>query len=382
MSRQKTSKKRGRLSKRFILFFLILTAVCLFVLFQTQTGGISLSRVIHMIGSGISGNAEETSISFDSNDSNRFHLSKNGLLVLAPDGLRVYDISGSEKNFIPLAYRNPSISSASKISAVFDRGSTSFLITDGNKVIYDAKAPAPIISMDINRSGAFSLITNGPDCKSLVTVYNDSCKEIYKLYSTEEYVAGAAVSPDCKRMVTLSFSAKEGQFEGKLLFYKLDEQAPYNTAVLPDVMPLNAFFNDSDDLVVICEDRFVRYTSSGETKAEIPFNSAKLMFTATDSNKFSAFILDRRNTDGSFELIVSQRNVDEPSSIQFSEEVLSLSASGNYLAVQFIDRAVVYKSDLTEFHTFEIPAGTRSSIVREDGSVLLIGTNWAKLLIP
>ncbi len=382
MSREKNSEKKGRLSKRFILFFFILTAVCLFVLFATQTGGISLSNVIGMIGSGISGNAQGTSIAFDSNDSNRFHLSKKGLFVLAPDGLRVYDISGNEKNFTPLAYRNPSISASSKASAVFDRGSASFLITDGSKVLLDTKAPAPIISMNMNRNGAFSLITSGPDCKSLVTVYNNNCKEIYKLYSTEEYVASAAISPDCNRMVTLSFSAKEGHFEGKLLFYKLDESEPYNTITLPDVMPLDAAFNESDDLTVICEDRFIRYSSAGEVKEEILFNSAKLMYTATGSHKFSAFILDKRNTDGFFELIASQRNTDNYSSIQFSEEVLSLSSAGNYLAVQFFDHVTVYKSDLTEFHTFDIPPGTRSSFVREDGSVMIIGTNQANLLIP
>ncbi len=382
MSRKKISEKKGRLSKRFILFFFILTAVCLFVLYATQTGGISLSNVISTIGSGISGNAEGTSISFDSNDSNRFHLSKNGLFVLAPDGLRVYDMSGKEKNFTPLAYRNPSVSASSRVSAIFDRGSTSFFITDGNKVLLDAKAPAPIISMNMNRTGAFSLITSGPDCKSLVTVYSSNCKEIYKLYSTDEYVASAAISTDCKKMVTLSFSAKEGQFEGKLFFYRLDEESPYNTITLPDVMPLDAAFNDTDDLTVICEDRFIRYSSSGEVKEEIPFNSAMLMFTATGSHKFSAFILDKRNTDGFFELISSQRNTDKYSSIQFSEEVLSLSSAGNYLAVQFFDRVTVYKSDLTEFHSFEIPPGTRSTLVREDGSVLLIGINQANLLVP
>jgi len=382
MSKEKTTKKRTRLSKRFLIFFFLLSVVCLFVLFQTKTDGISLSRIIYMVGSGISGNAEETTISFDSNDSNCYHLSKNGLFVLAPDGLRIYDISGEEKNFFPLAYRNPAISGGPKASAIYDRAGTNFLITNGKKAILSAKAPAPIISMDMNRNGVFSLITDGPDCKSLVTIFDNNCKEIYKLYSTEEYVAAAAVSPDSRRMVTLSFSVYEGQFQGKLLFYKLSEKTPYNAITLADTMPLSARFTASDELVVVCEDRLMHFSANGESKNEVSFDGFPIIFTANGSNKFSAIMLDKRNINNSYELIVSQSNLTEPYRIQFSEDIFSISSAGNYIAVQFLDRIVVYTSDLTEHHTFDIPAGARSSIIREDGTVLLIGTNWANLLIP
>ena len=207
MSDKKESKKSMRMSKRFIIFFAIFAAVCLFALFQAKNGGISLSRIIYMVGNGISGNAESTSIAFDSNDNNLFHLSRSGLFVLTPDGLRVYGISGEEKSFTPLAYRNPAVDGAGKNVVVFDRGGTSFLITNGKKVLFEGKAPAPIISMSINRSGAFSLVTDGPDCKNLVTVYNKNFDIAYKLYSTDEYVASAAVSADAKKMATLSSTA-------------------------------------------------------------------------------------------------------------------------------------------------------------------------------
>ena len=147
-------------------------------------------------------------------------------------------------------------------------------------------------------------------------------------------------------------------------------------------MPLTASFADSEDLTVICSDRFIRFDRDGTVKQEISFGDGKLLFTGCESAKFSAFLLDRRITDNCYELVSSQRNVSEPSRIQFSEDVFSLSAAGNYLAVQFSDRVVVYKGNLNEVNTFTIPASTRSAIVREDGSVLTIGSNWANLLIP
>ncbi len=382
MSANKKKRKSNRLSKRFVLFFSILAMVCLFILFQIKTGGLSLSKLIYTIGSGISGTADETSISFDSNENNRFLLTNKGLFILAPDGLRVYNISGEEKNFIPLAYRTPAISGKNKSVAVFNRGGTDFIITNGENILLDAKAPAPITSMNMNKNGAFSLVTSGPDCKSLITAYNKNCKEIYKLYSSTEYVASAAISPDSKRMVTLSFTVENGQFVGKLMFYKLSEEAPYATVTLPDIMPLDVNFADSDDLTVLCQDRFIKYNANAEKKTEVLFNDGKLSFTATGSNKLFAFILDNRSTDSSFELISCPRNAAQPYSIKFSEEVYSLSSAGNYIAVQFLDKVVVYTSDLTERHSFSIPAGARSSIVREDGTLLLIGNNWANLLVP
>ena len=347
-----------------------------------MSGGLSLSKLIYVIGSGISSTADETTFSFDSNESNRFLLTKKGLFVLAPDGLRVYSMSGEEKNFIPLAYRSPSISGKNKSVAAFNRGGTDFIITNGENILLDTKAPAPIISMNMNKNGAFSLVTDGPDCRSLISVYDKNCKEIYKLYSSTEYVSSAAVSPDSKRMVTLAFTVENGQFVGKLMFYKLSEEAPYASISLPDTMPLDANFSDSDELTVLCQDRLIKYNSSGEKQTEILFNDGKLTYSSSGSNKLFAFMLDKRNTENCFELISCQRNVSEPCSIKFSEEVFALSSAGNYIAVQFLDKIVVYTADLVEHHSFSIPVGARSSIVREDGTVLLIGNNWANLLVP
>lgn len=380
MSNKRKAKKKTRLTKRFLLFFTVLVIVCLSVFVLNKTG--SLRKIIYMLGSGISDNAQSSSIAFDANDSNRFHLSKQGLTVLASDGLRVYDISGKENHFTPLAYRSPALSGDDKHLAVYDRGNTDFTIKSGDDILTQAQAAAPIVSINMSRNGAFSVVTAGPDCKNLVTVYNAECKEIYKLYSTDEYVSSAAVSPDGKRMVTISYTAANGEFQGKLFFYNLKEEAPYHTISLPGVLPLSASFSDSDDIVVICEDSLLRLGANGEEHLKVPFDGGKLAFSATQSHKFSAVLLDKFSTLGCYELISSPRNETQVSRIQFSEDVFSMSSAGNYLAVQFSDRVTVYKSDLTEHNTFTIPARTSSCIVRSDGSVLLIGNNWANLMVP
>lgn len=379
--KSKGPKKRTRLSRRFLLFFAILVLVCLFVLVQNQFGGGSLRRIVYMIGSGVSGTADETSISFDSSDTNRFHLFQPGLAVLSSDGLRMYTISGKEKNFTPLVYRNPALTGCKKTVAAFDRGGKQLTVVNGKKTLLTQEAPAPIIGVNMNRSGAFSMITDGPDCKALVTVYSASLKEVYKLYSTEQYVVDAAVSNDGKRMAALCFSAKNGQFEGAVTFYRLDEEAPYATVALPDSMPVRASFGDGGELVVLCEDRLIRFQESGEKKSEILFDGKEVMHCSLESPKFGAVLLNQYSTGGYAELAVSARNETTPARIQFSEDIFYLSAAGNYIAVQFLDRIVVYKSDLTEYHTYEIPTGARSCIMREDGTVLVLGSNWANLLI-
>lgn len=375
------AKKQKRLGGRLFIFIIVLVIVSLLVLFGTQFGGGSLRRIVYMIGSGVSGSAEETTIQFDSSDANRFHAFSGGFAVLSTDGMHIYSMSGKEKSFTALTYHSPSIAGSKKTVAAYDRNGQSFTILNDKKVLLEQQTDAPIINLVMNDAGAFSLITAGPDCKSLVTVYSSSIRELYKLHSAEQYILSAPISQDSKRMATLSFSASSGQFAGQVAFYQLDREEPLVSHTLPDCMPISANFKSNGDLVVLCEDRILLFSSSGEKKKEQLFDGLSVANASLTSRSMASVLLDMYNIGGYSRLLLFQGNED-PKTINFSEDVFSISSAGNYTAVTFSDRIVVYQPDGSEYHSFPLAQSARSCIMREDGTVFAIGSNYATLLIP
>ena len=61
---------------------------------------------------------------------------------------------------------------------------------------------------------------------------------------------------------------------------------------------------------------------------------------------------------------------------------IDISAAGQYIAVLYADKLVVYNKDLTEYAVFKQAENAEASCMREDGSLWLIGTNEISLLIP
>ena len=181
---QKRRKRKTGILGRFIIYIIILLFVSLTIFFLNRTGANSVLRLIYMLGSGITGDmTEEASISFDMHEMNEFHAFKRGLAVISPNQLSVYKMSG-ENSFRALAVSFPAVSGCNDSFAVYDRSGTGFW-SQTAKILMREEAPAKISKITMNKNGAFTLITDGPDCKSMVTVYNSSMNTVYKLYLSE-----------------------------------------------------------------------------------------------------------------------------------------------------------------------------------------------------
>ena len=69
-------------------------------------------------------------------------------------------------------------------------------------------------------------------------------------------------------------------------------------------------------------------------------------------------------------------------SLDVREEVLSISASGRYLAVLYADRLAVYNPDLQPYATLQGTGDAREALMRPDGSALLLSSGSASLFLP
>ena len=377
----KKKKEKKKISSRFILFFAILAVVLAIVIFSNKIGGGSFLRIFYLIGDGITGAADEATIKFDSNNANRFHPVNGGFAVLSIDGLHIYALSGEEKSFTALNYHSPTLSGGKKRLVAYDRNGQEYTVTDGDEIIKTETMEAPIINISMNEGGAYSVVTAGPECKALVTAYDGDAEKLYSLHSTEQYIISAPVSEDEDYMATLGYTASSGSFCGKVTFYALDEEGARASTDLPDCVPISARFLKNDDLMVVCEDKMLRFNDNGELVDEIPFEGMSLMSASLESDELSSVLLDNHGRGGGNRLIVSE-DKDNELVYNFSESIFDISSAGDYTALLLSDRVVVYDSDGEEHHTFYLNQPVKECIMRRDGTVFVIGRNFANLLIP
>ena len=101
---------------------------------------------------------------------------------------------------------------------------------------------------------------------------------------------------------------------------------------------------------------------------------------ARDGSK--ALLLSRYRSGSTMKLVTVSSDGTEMASLDSSQEVLSMSAAGKYIAVLYSDSLVLYTPQLQEYARLDGTEYARSVIMREDGTAVLIGSSSAWLYIP
>ncbi|MBQ8004478.1 MAG: hypothetical protein IJ299_05235 [Oscillospiraceae bacterium] len=376
-AKRRTSK---RLSGRFAVFITILLFVCSVIFLNNRITSGSLKRISYWIFNGVRGDATDASIGFDANEYNKFTIINGNLCVISPEKLSAYKLSGKATLDEPVLLRSPAVSASKSRFAAYDLGGLNFHIANAGKVLYSGTTDAQILNINMNNSGDFAVVTDDVDCKSLVTVYNSKFETVYKFHSSEKYVFDAAVSSGGKSVAVAAYGTENGSFNAELLLGKTGEDSFYATVSLGSSMPLDLSYRKDGKIFLICNDRSLLISDSGDISAEISHEDLPLKsFTSTDG-KHTALLLDNYQNGGNTKLLLVSGN-GSVQSMDIEDDVYSISCAGSYVSVQYADKCVVYNSDLTQNSEFMIPASVTRCIVNNDGSVLSIGDNFAMLYV-
>ena len=99
-------------------------------------------------------------------------------------------------------------------------------------------------------------------------------------------------------------------------------------------------------------------------------------------DNYAALLLSRYRSGSTMKLVTVSSDGTEMASLDSSQEVLSMSAAGKYIAVLYSDSLVLYTPQLQEYARLDGTEYARSVIMREDGTAVLIGSSSAWLYIP
>lgn len=377
----KKKKKAKRLSGRFAIFVTVLLFVCTIIFLNNQFSAGSLRRVAYWVFNGVRGDATDVSVSFDANEYNRFSLLSQNLCIVSPETLSVYKLSGKPALSTPVLLRNPAISSSGSRFIAYDLGGLNFYVANNRKILYHESTDAKIVNVNMNKTGAFAVVTDSDKSKSLVTLYNSSFKPILKFHSSEKYVFDAAISPNQKTAAIITYGAKNGQFESSLSLCHTNSDEFFKTVSLGSSMPLRATYQSDSKLIVVCDDRTLMFDGHGEQVCEMSYNSLPVKAFAISPGKHTVLALDNYQNGGNTKLLFMTSNGEDGGTLEFNEEIFSISAAGNYTSVQFSDKCVVYDENLEVHCEFSIPTTVSRCIVNSDSSVLSISENSATFYV-
>jgi len=366
-----------RLAALLLAVLLVVGAVSVFLLADSS----NLDRVRRWLiyGDG----SEENRYAFAGDSRNRFGQAGEQLVVLSQNQVQFLDDDGTAYLTRPVQLSQPALSTGGTLAAAYDVGGQNLYVfsRDGQRLGLTLEESCGLISARLNESGWLAVVSEGGGYKGVVDVYNGKQEKVFTYSSSSQFLIDAAVSEDNTAVSVAALGEAEGGFCSEIIRYPLDEEEPsartrltgHLTLALENMGELMASVSDADLSFV---------DSEGRLTGTYSYGGRYLGACSCGGDGFAALLLNRYRSGSVGTLATVGPDGTAIAAREVSDEVLDLSAAGDYLAVLYGDSLALYDRTLTEYARLRDTGYASRVLMNEDGSAVLIGGNTAWRYLP
>lgn len=375
-------QKEKQFLNRVLTLVLVLCVVLAAVVLTTMEDGRHFASLRRWLMYGESSGIKDI-YAYAADPANRYGKLGSNLLVVEPNTAQLISDEGVVLYDVPLRMSQPQLSVGGKLAAVCDVGGGVLQILDQDGIRRTMRTESGLCYFSANLNGGdyLAVTSQKTGYKASVAVYDPEGELVFTFDSYDNYLSDAKVTEDGRSVIIVSLESQEGIFASRLLVYDLNSDEVRSSASIRDGL-VKDFHCSGNKVLSLCDKRFTITDLEGETLLDRSYGNLYLHDYALTGNGFAALLLGRYQAGNICTLTTYDLGGEEISSLHLTEEILDISARGDYLAVLYGERLVVYRRDLTEFACLEDTDYAGQLLVEADGSVLLISGSSAWRFLP
>jgi hypothetical protein len=377
-----TLRRIWELTRRFVALVVTILLVVGAVYVVVHRDDLSVDSLRRAILYRSSGDEEQaTRFPYSGDTSSSFATLNGGLLVCSDTALELFTRSGETAVEESARLAQPVISASGDYAVAYDAGGSQLYLLHNSKITqrYTSAKENGILSARVNANGYLALVEQATGYKASVTVYNADFQPVVTENISSSFVSDAAVSLDGKQLVLVSVGEDSTGFDSVLIFYNLSDGSESGRCVLGSDVVLDLDWEKS--ALWVAGEYGAYRVEDGAITASYTDTTQYLQGISLGGDGYAALYFSKyqNGSSGELEILDADGTVR---SLAVNEELLSISACGNYLAVLTGSELTIYKSDLSVYATAENSWSARRVLMRSDGSAMLISTGNATLYSP
>lgn len=212
-----------------------------------------------------------TTLKYESDASYTFGYYKDDFVIVNSTDIDYYDMKGNSVMADTLSMSDPQVITTEKYLYVYDQGNVSYSVFDSYFNVKSEVLDYPIRDLAASDEGSYAIVTRSLEYRGAVYIYDKNFtlkNEIFK----DKLVFDAVFARDGSRVAILCAETTErGEFYTEIQCVVPGKAEAEFTKVIDDCFPVRAGFFDNGDLGVLCQDRFVVLSSTGEVVGEYLF---------------------------------------------------------------------------------------------------------------
>lgn len=304
------------------------------------------------------------------------------LLVCSKTAMQLYSDSGKPLVDQSVSMKSPTLSVRGNNAVAFDTGGTELYHLQGTEDVwhYDNKDQRKILTAKVNSSGYLAIMEQAGGHETTIKVLNNRHKEKIKISENNNFITDIALSENNHYIAAIQIYQDGSSFASNLVIYRLSDAHVSASYKLDDQLVLDMRW-DNDRIWLQTESGVTVCDTDGTVLDGWSAVGKYLERYSLDGSGYAVELMSRYKSGSAGDLRVIDKNGQQSVSRRLHEEVLSLSAAGEYIAVLTTTSLTIYQDDLQLYATVS-NTNTRRVIMREDGSVLMVGKETARLFVP
>lgn len=316
--------------------------------------------------------ADRTSC-FASLDGSLAIVTNSQLLVMQEDGQVVCNET--------VKWTSCTVTGTGSLAAAYDIGGSNVYVLNAQGLVRKITCGGEILSVTLTREGRLAVTLNERGYKAAVEVYDEDGVKEFAFHSADSFLMTSSVSRNGKEMAAVTMGQSQGSFTSSIVLYKLDRQEAYATCDLAGVAVYDLGLIGKR-YCAVAEDSLHFIDQKGRAAASYSYDGGVLRRCSLGGDGYAAVLLGRYKVGSQLRLVTVNGDGKELGSLDLDGDVLSMSASGRYVAVLFADRLVIYNKNLKEYATLQGVSSAGDVLMRSDGSAVLAGSAAASVFLP
>ena len=306
----------------------------------------------------------------------------DAVILCSENRIQLFSDSGVQYEDISTVMKAPVAQYAGNNAVVYDAGGSELYLFADRQCIYryTTQQGYSLISARVNERGWLCVVEQASGYKGAVKVYDTSQEPILTVNISSQFVMDAVLSPDCKRLGIITISSAETSFTSTLMVYETNKEEPEETIQVADTPILDMDW-DSEGLWLQYEHGIIRLNNQFKEVCNFANSALHLQGYTMYGDGYAVEYFSRDRSGALGQLTAVDNSGKVIGTMNLSREVLSLTASGRYIAVLTSSKLTIYTPDFTEYATLP-NSGLLAALVRSDGTAMLIEGENAGVFLP
>ncbi len=187
-------------------------------------------------------------IDLETNKSAGVYAYEKYILVLEQNSLDFYNRFGNKNGKLDIQISTPLFASKGNYLCVAEKNGQKLYCIQNKNIVWQKDIEGEIKGININKNGYVSVIVSGTSYKSIIEIYDNNGKELFKRGLSTTTVIDTDISADNKYL-----AIAETNFSGVLIQSTIEIVSMENAAKKPDDAIVYKYDADSDNLVTNIE---------------------------------------------------------------------------------------------------------------------------------